>query len=265
MAKGYWGSRFPIDNLLCSRFVFAAVWWRVTCRRFKNSLAQILRSKAVRLVNEKSTAVALRRWLNQGYDKLNIGGGPKNLHGFVNIDFVASPTAERIVVANILDLSFVPDACASHIHTNHVIEHLTQDQLQRQLKEYRRILKEDGLLTIRCPNALGAAYGFWFEPVIERDKEQFIALGFPGDEKLADPSDRWVHKDFFGLLHWFYGDMGNIENQHLNIITPTMIRTCVGRAGFTILKMADPEAVNIVLVARKLACSGQEKCSGDLG
>ena len=257
MAKGYWGSRFSIVNLLCTKFVFVAVWWRVTCRRFKNSLSQVLRPKAVRLVNDTATAVALRRWLDQGYNKLNIGGGSKNLYGFLNIDFVASPTVKRLVVANILDLSFVPNACISHIHTNHAIEHLTQDQLQQQLKEYHRILKEDGLLTIRCPNALGAAYGFWFEPVIEREKEQFIALGFPADEKLADPADRWMHRDLFGLLHWFYGDMGNIANQHLDIITPSRVKASVEQAGFTILKMAAPEAVNIVLVARKLASIGQ--------
>jgi SAM-dependent methyltransferase len=251
MANGWWGGRLPIDNIIFSRLIFVGVRWRVASQRFKNLVKRAVTVKLPQLVNKPETGDELKEWLSQGYEKLNIGGGRKNLVGFINIDFIAYPDIRRGVIANILDLSFVPNACASHLHSNHVIEHLTQDQLQHQLREYHRILREDGILTIRCPNALGAAYGFWFEPVIEREKEEFIALGFPPDEKLADPGDKWLHRDLFGLLHWFYGDMGNIANEHRNIITPTKIKVCLERSGFRIIKMSDPEAVNIVVVARK--------------
>ncbi len=120
-----------------------------------------------------------------------------------------------------------------------------------QLREYHRILKDTGLLTIRCPNTLGSAYGFWFEPIPEKDREEFVALGFPTDETFGNPADGWMHKDLFGLLHWFYGDVGNIENQHLNIITPTKIKSYVESSHFRIIKMADPEALNIALIAIK--------------
>ena len=62
-----------------------------------------------------------------------------------------------------------------------------------------------------------------------------------------------MHKDLFGLGHWFYGDTGNIENQHLNIITPSKIKHMIEHAGFTVIKMAGPEAINIVIIARKTA------------
>jgi SAM-dependent methyltransferase len=251
MANGLWGSRLPVVNFLISHFVFLAVRYRIINRRLKNALKRKLRPVIVQTANNQTTAKALEYWLEKGYEKLNIGGGEKKLEGFINLDFVEFPNIVRGVVANILDLSFVPNACVAHIHSNHVLEHLTQSQLLQQLTEYYRILKEDGLLTIRCPNALGAAYGFWFEPILEQKKMQFISLGFPADEKLADPADRWVHKDLFGLLHWFYGDMGNIENQHLNIITPTKMKTCVEQTGFNVIMMSDPEALNIVLIARK--------------
>jgi len=253
MADGRWGSRFPINNLVCSKFIFAAVRWRIAALRLRNARRRWLYPNRVHLVNDASTAATLKRWLDQGYDKLNIGGGRKVLSGFVNVDFVSFPGIERLVVANILDLSFIPSACVSHIHTNHVIEHLTEGQFENQLKEYHRILKDGGLISIRCPNALGVSYGFWFEPVLEQERNEFIACGFPADETFGDPADKWMHKDLFGLLHWFYGDVGNIRNQHLNIITPSKIKGSVERSGFNIIKMTDPEAINIVIVARKSA------------
>lgn len=257
MTMGTWGSRLPIGNYLFSKCVFAGVRWRLALRPLLNAVGDLLRPRPVRLVNDDSTAEAMRRWLGKGYDKINVGGGPKNLNGFVNIDFVPHPNVEREVLANVLDLAFIPAACAAQIHTNHVVEHFTQDELDHQLREYHRILKERGLLTLRCPNALGAAYGFWFQPVIEDQQEAFVEAGFPADENFGNSADGWMHKDLYGLLHWFYGDMGNVVNQHLNRITPTKIRNSVESAGFQILRMTVPEAVNIVVVARKIRTNGQ--------
>jgi len=96
-----------IGNLLCSKFIFAAVQWRIATLRIKNALRRCLRPNRVLLVNDSSTAKALKRWLDQRYDKLNIGGGRKDLSGFVNVDFVFFPGVERQVIAIILDLSFI--------------------------------------------------------------------------------------------------------------------------------------------------------------
>jgi SAM-dependent methyltransferase len=219
--------------------------------RFRNRLKRIFSPEKAVLQNTPFTRQDFKKWLDQGYDKLNIGGGPKNLQGFVNIDFVKYPDAQRQVVANILDLAFIPDACVSHVHSNHLIEHLTNADLVKQIREWRRILKREGLLTVRCPSALGAAYGFWFEPVIESGRDEFVELGFPADENFGNPEDQWVHKDFFGLVHWFYGDPGNIVNQHLNQVTPSLLHDLLVAQGFNVLKMTEPEAINIVVVARK--------------
>jgi hypothetical protein len=252
MTDGRWGGRFAVGNRLSTKGVLAAVRWRIGVLRLRNARRRWLSPDRVCMANSASAAEALKLWLDQGYDKVNMGGGAKVLQGFVNIDFVSFPGVERQVVANIVDLSFVPNMSVRHIHTNHVVEHLTKEQLQEQLSEYYRILMDGGLCTIRCPNALGAAYGFWFDPVLEQDRDEFIACGFPADETFGDPADKWMHKDLFGLLHWFYGDVGNIRNQHLNIITPTGIKTAVEEAGFSIAKMSSPEAINIVIVARKV-------------
>ena len=251
MSYGLWGSRVPLGNILSSRAIFVCVELRLGLKRLANRLRGRNRLRTINPSSDPSSEIEMEKWLNKGYDRLNIGGGPKNLDGFVNIDFVRYTNVVRAVTANILDLSFVPSRCVSHIHSNHVIEHLTDDQLSLQLKEYYRILRDKGTLSVRCPNALGVAYGFWFDPVLEDEKEEFISLGFPPDEDFGNQEDGWMHKDLFGLLHWFYGDIGNKQNEHLNILTPTRLTGQMEEAGFVIEKTTKPEAINIVVVARK--------------
>jgi len=45
---------------------------------------------------------------------------------------------------------------------------------------------------------------------------------------------------------------GNVENQHLSIITPTKLESWIRRAGFELLATSAPEAVNLVVVARRV-------------
>ncbi len=259
MAYGLWGGRLPIANLIVSRSLFATVRLLRFSRRVQNGLRRRLRPARLALVNTPEVAAALSRFLDLGYDRLNVGGGSKNLAGYVNIDFALDAGVDRQVQANILDLSFVPDACASRIHSNHVLEHLSAEQLVRQLREYRRILRPAGRLSIRCPNALGAAYGFWFRPVIEQHRERFLALGYPADDDLANPADDWMHQDVLGLMHWFHGDPGNARNQHLSLITPTRMRDLLESCGFRVLLLSEPEAVNLVAIAER----GPESGGGD--
>ena len=225
--------------------------YRRKSRKVINKVKWRFSNKKVVTLNSQETYRTFKLWLDQGYDKINVGGGIKELNGFINIDFQMCPTVQRQVVANILDLSFIPDNCISQVHSNHVIEHLTLDQLSSQIRAWHRVLRPDGLLSIRCPNALGAAYGFWFEPVIEGRREEFLRLGFPSDEDFSNPADRWVHRDFFALLHWFYGDSGSIVNEHNCIVTPTFLKELLVKESFCVLKMTEPEALNIGLVARK--------------
>lgn len=248
MGLGYWGGRLPLLNATTSAWLRFAVHWRRGYLKSKNRIRNALARHRPVAVNPADSRAQLQRWLAQGFDKLNIGGGTKNLEGFVNVDFVPHG-AQREIVANILDLAFVPDQCLSQVHSNHVIEHLTDDQLVEQLKQYRRVLRSGGRVSLRCPNALSAAYAFWFEPILEDRRDAFVSLGFPRDEDFRNPADRWLHRDLYGFLHWIYGDVGNPRNEHLNMITPTMIRRHLEAAGFEILIMTEPEALNIVAVA----------------
>ena len=238
-------------NMMVSYFIFGAVNIRLISLRFKNKIKGFLVSKNLRVINDVSMTKIFIQFKTEGYNKLNIGGGTKNLKGFINIDFASHPTVEREIKANVLDLSFVPDASVCHIHNNHLVEHLTHEQFCQQLYEYYRILEKDGVLTMRCPNALGVCYGFWFKVMPETGRNEFITLGYPDDDDFYNPLDSWYHKNFFGFLHWIYGDRGNIENQHLDLLTPTKMTSTVEAAGFNVLKMTEPEATNIIVVARK--------------
>ena len=251
MANGFWGGRFPLLNLISSQALCLLVNCRVIWLRSKNYFKSICVCRNLVLRNDESVKRIMAQFLEEGHDKLNIGGGAKNLKGFVNIDFVDSPNVQRKIVANIHDLSFVPSKSISHVHSNHVVEHLSFEDLKQQVFEWNRILKVDGLLSLRCPNILGVSYGFWFDPVVESHKDEFVELGFPIDEDFGSPADKWMHRDIFGLIHWFYGDIGNIQNQHLNQIVTSKLYKLLEANGFVILRIAQPEAVNIVVVARK--------------
>lgn len=251
MAYGYWGGKVPIINLLVSKLVFLTLHWRLISLRIKNRLRPARNAIDNKKPNQADVASGFQEYLRVGFNKLNIGGGGKNLTGFINIDFIPHPEVEREIVADILRLDFIPSGCIQHIHSNHVIEHLSENDLLEQLKEYGRILSSDGTLTIRCPNALGVAYGFWFDPMLEQHKDEFVRSGFPEDEDFGNPADKWCHKDIYAFAHWIYGDNGNIANQHLNIITPTKLRNYLKDCGFEIIRMSEPEALNIVVIAAK--------------
>jgi hypothetical protein len=245
--QGRYFGNYSFINITVSKLVF----WALKHRRKQLIRSNKKTNKPVQLINTDETKKDFQKFLDLGFTKISIGGGAKNLQDFINIDFVKHQNVEREVVANILDLSFIPESSVTFIHSNHVIEHLTQEQLEQQLEQYQRILTNDGAISIRCPNALGVAYGFFFGQVAEREHEEFLKLGFPKDEDFYNKDDGWYYRDLWALYHWFYAFTGNIENEHLNQLTPTKLKDTVEKAGFSILKMVNPEASNLVLIAKK--------------
>lgn len=246
MGKKYFGKNAFL-NMLVSRAIFAALRYR------RWSLQrEFAKRKPISLVAEQAESKAeLQRFLQAGFTKLNIGGGEKNLSGFINIDFVRHHQVARQVVANFLNLSFIPDEAVTHVHSCHALEHINQQQLVAQIQEYWRILKPNGLLSIRCPNALGVAYGFFFGQVKEEEQEEFVRLGYPPDEDFYNPSDGWYFQDLWGLYHWWYGYTGSVVNEHFNLITPSNIIQLLKQTGFKIQKITNPETSNIILLANK--------------
>ena len=237
--------------MIASYGIFLVIKFRIWSLKVFNRLRRCANRGLQQYTRSGSPKEDLVRYNNEGFKKLNLGGGTRNLEGFVNIDFVSHPEVEREIIADIRNLDFIPSESMMHIHSNHVIEHLSEDTLPHHLADCYRILTAGGLLTIRCPNALGVSYGFFFGFVPEGRRTQFLEAGYPADELFFNPKDDWYVGDFFAFLHWIYGDVGNPENQHLSILTPTKLQYLIIEAGFEIVQISDPEWSNIIIVAKK--------------
>lgn len=80
--------------------------------------------------------------------KLDIGCGPHKREGFVGVDKYY-PDADVKAPAHELPYG---DGEIDEISTSHMVEHLPPDEFIAALKEWHRVLKRGGRLTIRCPN-----------------------------------------------------------------------------------------------------------------
>ena len=248
LSNQYYGGD-SISNRIVSKYIFHVLEKR------RSSLEKVFKSHPTKTnlpENSNDSIASMLDFLNSGLNKLNIGGGHKNLKNFINIDFVHFDHVEFSVVADIRDLFFVPDNSITHIHSNHVIEHLTQSEFEDQLRQYKRILKQNGRISIRCPNTLGVCFGFFIDDKIEADREAFLSLGYPEDETFSNSNDYWFHKNLYGLFHWLWAQPGNIQNQHLNLITPSKVQSAIESSGFKILLSAPPESPNIIILAEAL-------------
>ena len=81
--------------------------------------------------------------------KLNIGCGTVRMRGYVGVDKFKTSAAQ--VVAPAHDLPYKPNT-VDVIFTSHMIEHLVPSELDAVLKEWKRVLRPGGTLTVRCPN-----------------------------------------------------------------------------------------------------------------
>jgi len=81
--------------------------------------------------------------------RLNVGCGKKRMVGFVGVDLYPTPAADVVAPAHALPYA---DSQVDEIFSSHLIEHLTNSQLGETLREWYRVLKPGGKLTIICPD-----------------------------------------------------------------------------------------------------------------
>lgn len=89
--------------------------------------------------------------------KLHLGCGTNRLVGWFNVD-LDSPDADfRQDLREPLPL---PDACASHVFSEHMIEHMERAEGLALLRECHRLLDGDGVLRLSTPDlkVLARAY-----------------------------------------------------------------------------------------------------------
>lgn len=106
---------------------------------------------------------------------LHLGGGKRNIPGFINIDLAKYPHIHYRRSIN--DLSIFKAGSVDLIYTSHAFEYFDRLEAKEVLKEWRRVLKKGGILRIAVPDfealvkvykkyknldlILGPLYGRW--------------------------------------------------------------------------------------------------------
>jgi predicted SAM-dependent methyltransferase len=152
---------------------------------------------------------------------LHVGCGNENkskLKGF-NIDswkeirFDINKEVNPDIQGTLLDMNQVPDNSMDAIYSSHNIEHVYSHQIPIVLKEFLRVLNNDGIVVITCPDiqSIGEAIlaDKLYEPLYEVPPGVPIApidilYGLRGS--LEDGNEYMAHKCAFTystLLHFF--------------------------------------------------------------
>jgi len=82
--------------------------------------------------------------------KLHLGCGKHNIPGFVHVDAVDFPHIDH--VAQIDNLTFLPDNSVELIYNCHVLEHFKRKDVGRVLREWHRVLQPGGVLRTSVPD-----------------------------------------------------------------------------------------------------------------
>jgi len=133
--------------------------------------------------------------------KLNVGSGNDKKPGYVSIDLY-NEKADLQAPAHCLPY---PDGSVDEVFSSHMIEHLTPQELELALKEWRRVLKPGAMLRIRCPN-----FELYVREFLEGDYNARWAWGIIN---LMGWQDRgpgyWNHNGFTAArLHRILTDAG---------------------------------------------------------
>lgn len=99
-------------------------------------------------------------WLNVGCGPKGSGLQPPGMQataGWQEVRLDADASVQPDVLAPAHDLSVLEAGCMDAVFSSHCIEHLYLDQALPALREWRRVLKPDGLLLLVCPDLQAAA------------------------------------------------------------------------------------------------------------
>jgi predicted SAM-dependent methyltransferase len=87
--------------------------------------------------------------------KLHLGCGKRLIGGYYHIDLLGFPHVDHRGPVD--DLSFIPDATVELIYACHVLEHFGRNEVQRVIREWRRVLRPGGILRLAVPDFAACA------------------------------------------------------------------------------------------------------------
>ena len=91
---------------------------------------------------------------------LHVGCGPQNesqIKGFDNDDwkeirFDIDENVNPDIVGTLTDMKLVKTGSVDAVYSSHNIEHIFPHEVPIALKEFYRVLKDDGIVVITCPD-----------------------------------------------------------------------------------------------------------------
>lgn len=111
-------------------------------------------------VLESPTLGAVRSLLHVGCGPVTVAELPLGFRsGWTEVRFDIDTAAKPDIVGTITDMEAVRAASMDALYSSHNIEHVHSYQVLSVLKEFRRVLKDDGFAVITCPDlqSLGEA------------------------------------------------------------------------------------------------------------
>jgi ubiquinone/menaquinone biosynthesis C-methylase UbiE len=149
------------------------------------------------------------------------------------------------VVANIADLSAIPDRAVDAVWSAHCLEHLFAYQVPRALAEFRRVLCEDGFACIIVPDLQAIAH--W----IATDRLHETIYQSPAGPVSAHD------------MMWGFGQAiarGKTAMAHHCGFTPTLFLQCLREAGFAeIVLRRRKSSLELAALALRRRSSGSEQ------
>ena len=95
---------------------------------------------------------------------VNVGCGarestrlPRYFDGWRQLRVDVDPRVEPDLIADLTDLSAIPNESADAVWASHCVEHLFDHQVKVALREFRRILRDDGFVCIIVPDLQSVA------------------------------------------------------------------------------------------------------------
>lgn len=157
--------------------------------------------------------------MSSGFKKVNLGSGTDYIPGWINVDIEKKFPSD--ITADLRSKFPFDDDSIDELKAQDILEHFTKEEGEQFLRECYRVLKLNGVITIRTHN-------------IYKIYKQF----------KADP---WV------MIHFIYGDTKEtgIFGAHKYAYTENMLRFILRKTGFEFISYT-MEDTNFIVTAKKI-------------
>jgi glycosyltransferase involved in cell wall biosynthesis/predicted SAM-dependent methyltransferase len=133
----------------------------------------------------------------EGVTKLNLGCGDKPIEGFINVDLFEQPGVDEVFSLDVIPYA---DYSVDEIVSVHSLEHIPRPRAEAAIREWARVLKKGGKLSLKVPDLEECCRLF-----VERPEEQepWYQHTIYGVQDFRDAHDApFKDKINFGQIHY---------------------------------------------------------------